>query len=166
MTRTTRLSRAAVPAAAGVLACVPALTDDLRPVQSLGLFAAVVVVAATATGWRLLGTFAVVVTTASLLTAGLTPDGLALKWLLVAGLLVTCLAATVDRCERSATAGGRVVVLARGSRPRLSAPWLVASGAAAGVAAIAGGTVVPSVWLALIGLAASLGALVVALRPR
>jgi hypothetical protein len=159
-----RMAFAAAVTVAGLGAAGPALVANPRAVQALGWVGAATVLLAVVTGRRWSGTLAVVVVTAGLLSAAAS-DPRPTAALLACSLLLLGMVVGLDGAERS-RAGGAVEALRTGAPAQRVVPPLLAVAGAGAVALAARGPVVPSVWLALAGLAAVAAALAVATRPR
>jgi len=153
----------AVTAGAGLAACALTLLAEERPVRTVGIVAAVAVGAAVLSGWRWLGSAATLATTAAVLLAAAISDDVGPGHLVVASVLLLVLVAGLDRVERPGRSAGSVV-LNRTRLPRRAGVPVLAVVATAGVAVTATAPVVPSAGLVLLGLAAGLGALLVATR--
>ena len=153
----------AVTAAAGTGACSLSLVSGERPVLTVGAIAGMAVLAAVLTGWRWLGSAATLLATTTVLLAAVSGHRLAPGHLVLASALLLVLVAGLDRVESPARASDRQVLARASLWRRLAAP-MAAVGAAAGVAVTATQPVVPSAGLVLLGLAAGLGALLVAVR--
>ncbi|MGZ4582282.1 MAG: hypothetical protein ACXVXG_16740 [Nocardioidaceae bacterium] len=161
--------------AAGVAACGLGLLAAAPVVHLLAAVAALAVVAAVVTGLRWLGDLTVGLVTTTVLLAGAT-DAAAVGpgRLFAAAALLLVLVTGLDRLERP-NRWGRWARAEQLPTPQAfpTAPagrrWgvpLLAVAAAAGVAVTAAQPVVPSAWLVLLGLAAAVGALLVASRQR
>jgi hypothetical protein len=145
-------------------ACALSLPEARRPALSLAVLAAVAVVAALVTGWRILGSLAVVLVGATPLMAGvLEEDAASTGRLLLATALVLVLVVGLDGVERRQRGPEPVLLQAP---PRLGwwATALVALGSCAVVAAVAAVSIAPSVALVLVGLLAGVGAVLAATR--
>ena len=153
----------AVTAAAGTGVCALSLVSGERPVLTVGATAGLAVLAAVLTGWRWLGSSATLLATATVLLAAVSGDRLSAGHLVLASALLLVLVAGLDRVESPARSSGRVVLARAPLWRRLAVP-VAGVGAAAAVAVTATQPVVPSVGLVLLGLAAGLGALLVAVR--
>jgi hypothetical protein len=159
---------AAAAGAAGIGACALAIGDHpVRAVVSSAAIAAACVLAAVVTGWRLAGTYAVVlVTTAVLLGGGLGPSTARPFFLAGATALILLFVALLDRLEvrdrgQRQVAAERIAAAPPSRRLGLPLLALVASGA---VSIAATQPLIPSFGAVLVGLAAGVGALVVATR--
>lgn len=154
-------------ACGGAVLLVTALPDPARPVLVAAALAELAVAAAAVSGVRLLGTGALVlVTVAVLLAAALDESDLRPVQTVAAGALVLGMLSTLDRVERQPSGTyrrSRDIVLRAPPGRRLAAP-VSALGAASLVAVTAAQHAVPSVALVVVGLAASVAALVIATR--
>lgn len=150
---------------AGSGACALALLEPRRPSLVLAGLGAAAVVAALVTGWRLVGSAAVLLVGATPLMAGALEAGAAATPRLVAATVLPVLMVLgLDGVERR---GGRSrergVLRPAGPGRRLRAP-LLALGACAALSVVAAAPVAPSVGLVLVGLAAAVAAVVTATR--
>ena len=155
--------RCAVVLSGTAAAAVAIPPDPSRPVLVMAGATVLACVAAAVLPWRIVGTFALLATTAAVLLADALDETTVrpLQTLAAAALVVTLVVALGAR-EEAAAGSADTVVVARGPwRRRLGVP-LLALGAGAVVAVTAAQDVVPSVPLVLAGLAAAVTALVVA----
>lgn len=148
-------------AAAGLAVCSLCLLSGDRPVLTVGAVAAAAVLGAVLSGLRWLGSAAVLATTATaLFAATVSGDRVTGAHLVASTALLLCLVTGLDRLERTNQTRPELVTLAP-VRRRLLVP-LLALAATVGVALAASLSVVPSVGLVLLGLAAGVAALMVA----
>jgi hypothetical protein len=156
-------SRAAVVGCGVGAAAAIVLPDPSRPVLVLAGATVLSCIAAAALPWRLAGTLAVLVVTATVLMADALDTS---TWRplqsLVGAAFVVGLVAALSAVEDIWAASPEAVVVARGPLRRRLGIVLLALGAGAVVAVTAAQDVVPSVPLVLAGLAAAVTALVVA----
>ena len=155
--------RCAVVLTGSAAAAAALPTDPNRPVLVMTGATVLACVAAAVLRWRLVGTLAVLVTTAAVLLAGALDDDSTVRPLqtLAAAALVVALVAALGAREEAAAGSADTVVVARGPRLRRLGVPLIALGAGAVVAVTAAQDVVPSVPLVLAGLVAAVTALVV-----
>lgn len=163
-----RLVPAVATAGAGLALCAFPLVDHRPGVRALAGVAALTVLVAVVSGWRLLGLGAALLPTAAVVAAVVDPggDGEGRAGALVgcAGLLLL-LVVGLDRCERGARAA-RVASVRLPAARGGAAALVLGVGASAAVAAVSARPAVPSVTTVLVGLAAAVAALTVATRPR
>ncbi|MDQ1616578.1 MAG: hypothetical protein QOJ60_2517 [Actinomycetota bacterium] len=160
-----RAARIAATLLVGLAACALALTGDPKqPVLLLAGFAAAAVVAAVATGWRMAGSSAVLLVTVTTLgAASIVPRrDRSVETVVACGLLLL-LCAGLDSLERGDRGPLRDSIggPAWGQVLPVYAAALAATAAVAAVAARPGS---PSFTLVLVGLAAAVGAMLVATR--
>jgi hypothetical protein len=161
----TRATRIAATLLVGLAACALALTGDPKqPVLLLAGFAAASVVIAVATGWRMAGSVAVLLVTVTTLGAAaiLPSRDRSVETVVACGLLLL-LSAGLDSLERGDRGPLRDSIggPAWGQMLPVYAAALGATAAVAAVAALPGS---PSFTLVLVGLAAAVGAMLVATR--
>jgi hypothetical protein len=146
-------------------ACALSLPEARRPALALAGVAALAVVAALVTGWRIVGSLAVVLVGATPLLAGaLEDDAAATPRLVVATVLVLLLVVGLDGVERrDPRSSGPVVLQASHPARRWAAP-VVAVAACALLGTVSVATVTPSVAFVLLGLIAGVGAVLAATR--
>jgi hypothetical protein len=155
--------RAVVVLTTGACLAVAVLPEPTRATLSAAAVAWFAVGLAAVTRWRMAGTVALGLTTlAVVLATALDESGLRPVQVVVAAGLLLLLLPALDRCEAPGGPAVRTVTRA-GWRQRWSLP-AVAVGAAGLVTVTSAQDVVPSVELALAGLAASVAALAVATR--
>jgi hypothetical protein len=146
-------------------ACALALPEARRPALALAAVAALAVLAALITGWRVVATLTVVLVGATPLLAGaLEDDAASTGRLVVATALVLLLVVGLDGVERR-DRGGLVPVVLQTSPPlRRWATPLVAIASTGLLGAASTATVRPSVAFVLLGLLAGVGAVLAATR--
>lgn len=150
--------------AVGCAAAASVVLSQEPVLLAAGALAAVLVVTAVGTGWRWLGSVSVGVLTALVAgTAAAEPDRFGAASLVGASAVLLAYVAALDHVERPARSMPRVAIFRGRPWSRLGTPAL-ALAAAGVVAAVAVQPVVPSIWLVLLGLAAGVGALVLATR--
>lgn len=149
----------------GLGACALAVPEGRRPAMVLAGLGVILLAAALATRWRIVGTLAVLCIAATPLMAGALDDEAAtLPRLVVGSALLLLLVVGLDGLDRPALQEtAPAVVHASGAVGRWAAPVL-AIGAAALVAALAALPAVPSAPLVLLGVLAAVGAVVAATR--
>jgi hypothetical protein len=146
-------------------ACALSLPEAHRPALALAGVGALAVVAALITGWRIVGSLAVVLVGATPLLAGaLDDDAASTPRLVVATVLVLLLVVGLDGVERRSPGTSRPVVLLASAPARRWAAPLVAVAACALLGAVSAATVTPSVAFVLLGLLAGVGAVLAATR--
>lgn len=160
-------------------ACALALPEARRPGLVLAAVGAGLVVLTMVTGWRVVGSLALLCATGAVLLAGaLEPAAARPTRLLLGSALLLLLVLGLDRVERqprwtrNLALGPRYVRVERvptvsvplAAVVRRSAPAVVSLGVAAGVAAVSTADAPPSVLLVLVGLLAGVGAVVTAIR--
>lgn len=149
---------------AGVAACGLTLVPGQPAVVAFGVVAAVAVVAAAALGRRWLGLAATLLATVAVLLAGVAgASDIGAVHLVVASALLIAFVTGLDTA-RPAPRSVRADTIATAAPARRMAVPAVALAATAAVAVIAERPAEPSVWLVLLGLAAAVGALLVATR--
>ena len=146
-------------------ACALSLPEARRPALVIAGLGALAVAAALITGWRIVGSLAVVLVGATPLMAGaLEHDAASTGRLVVATVLVLLLVVGLDGVERRNRRDPvPVVVQVSTSARRWGAP-LVAVASCALLGAASATTVTPSVALVLLGLMAGVGAVLAATR--
>jgi hypothetical protein len=146
-------------------ACALSLPEARRPALALAGVAALTVVAALITGWRIVGSLAVLLVGATPLMAGALEDDAASTGRLVsATVLVLLLVVGLDGVERRDPRGAVPVVLLSKAPVRRWATPLVAIASCSLLGAVSATTVTPSVAFVLIGLLAGVGAVLAATR--
>lgn len=151
--------------ASGWGACALSLPEARRPAVALAGVAALAVVAALITGWRVAGSLAVVLVGATPLMAGaLEDDAASTGRLVVATVLVLLLVIGLDSVERRDPRGSLPVVVAVGNPVRRWTVPLVAVASCVLLGAVSVATVTPSVAFVLLGLLAGFGAVLAATR--
>jgi hypothetical protein len=151
--------------ASGWGACALSLPEARRPALVLAGIAALAVSAAVITGWRIVGSLAVVLAGATPLLAGALEDNAASTGRLVAATaLVLLLVIGLDGVERRDVPGPALVTLQRAHPLRRWSSPLAAIACCALLGAVATASVTPSVAFVLLGLLAGIGAVVAATR--
>jgi hypothetical protein len=146
-------------------ACALSLPEARRPALAVAAVAALAVVAALITGWRLAGSLAVVLVGATPLLAGaLDHDAAATGRLVVATVLVLLLVVGLDGVERRDPRGPVPVVLQVSTPVRRWATPLAAVASCGLLGVVSAATVTPSVAFVLLGLLAGVGAVLAATR--
>jgi hypothetical protein len=146
-------------------ACALALPETRRPAMALAGLGALAVAAAVITGWRIVGSTAVLLVASAPLMAGALEEHAASTGRLVtATLLVLLLVVGLDGVERR-DLGGPVPVALQVTAParRWVAP-LVAVASCGLLGAVSAATVRPSVAFVLLGVLAGVGAVLAATR--
>jgi hypothetical protein len=146
-------------------ACALSLPEARRPALVLAALGALAVVAALVTGWRIVGSAAVLLVGSTPLMAGALEDDAASTGRLVAAtLLVLLLIIGLDGVERRDREGPAPVVLQVTTRTRRWGAPLAAVASCALLGAASAVTVTPSVAFVLLGLVAGVGAVLAATR--
>jgi hypothetical protein len=141
------------------------LPEARRPALVLAALGALAVVAALVTGWRIVGSAAVLLVGSTPLMAGaLEDDAASTGRLVVATLLVLLLIVGLDGVERRDHEGPAPVVLQGTTRTRRWGAPLAALASCALLGAASSVTVTPSVAFVLLGLVAGVGAVLAATR--
>jgi hypothetical protein len=149
----------------GFGACALALPEGRRPALVVGLLGALAVTAALITRWRIVGSVAVLLVTLTPLMAGaLEDDAAAPGRLALAAALILALVVGLDGIERRDPRGPLPVALHATSPARRWAPPLVALASCGLIGAVSAASVTPSVAFVVVGLLASVGAVLVATR--
>ena len=147
------------------LAVVSALPDLDPPVLVLVELMLLACAVTAAVPWRLAGNLTMLTATLAVLASGTLDDGrTALPRMVAGALLLVLLVRALGAGEDAATGSRTAVTVARPGWARMTLPALLAAGAGTGVAVTAAQDVVPSLPLVLVGLAATVGALVMAAR--
>jgi hypothetical protein len=151
--------------ASGWGACALSLPEARRPALALAGVAALAVVAALITGWRIAGSLAVVLVGATPLLAGaLDDDAASTRRLVVATVLVLLLVVGLDGVERRDPRESVPVVLHSSTRARRWVAPVVAVASCGLLGTVSVATVTPSVTFLLLGLLAGVGAVLAATR--
>lgn len=151
--------------ASGWGACALSLPEARRPALALGALGALAVVAALITGWRIVGSLAVLLVGATVLMAGaLEDDAASAGRLVLATVLVLLLVMGLDGVERRDPKGALPVVLPLTSPARRWGAPLLAVASCGLLGAVSTSTVTPSVAFVLLGLLAGVGAVLAATR--
>jgi hypothetical protein len=146
-------------------ACALSLPEARRPALALAAVAALAVVAALITGWRIIGSLSVLLVGATPLLAGaLEDDAASTRRLVVATVLVLLLVVGLDSVERRDPRGSAPVVLHSNTRARRWAAPVMAVASCGLLGAVSAATVTPSVAFLLLGLLAGVGAVLAATR--
>jgi hypothetical protein len=146
-------------------ACALSLPEARRPALALAGLAALAVSAAVITGWRIVGSLAVVLAGATPLMAGALEDDAASTGRLVAAtVLVLLLVIGLDGVERRDRQGPAPVTLQVAHPVRRWSTPLAAVACCALLGAVSTATVTPSVAFVLLGLLAGVGAVLAATR--
>lgn len=146
-------------------ACALSLPEARRPALVLAALGALAVVAALVTGFRIVGSAAVLLVGATPLMAGALEDNAAATGrLVVATILVMLLIVGLDGVERRDQQGLVPVVLQVTTRARRWGAPLAAVASCALLGAASEATVTPSVAFVLLGLVAGVGAVLAATR--
>jgi hypothetical protein len=159
------LASHALVLASGWGACALSLPEARRPALVLAGLGALAVSAAVITGWRVVGSAAVLLVGSTPLMAGALEDDAASTGRLVAAtVLVLLLVTGLDGVERRDPRGPVPVTLQVTSPARRWAAPLVAVASSGLLGAASAATVTPSVAFVLLGLLAAVGAVLVATR--
>jgi hypothetical protein len=149
----------------GLGACALSLPEARRPALALAALGALAVVAALITGWRIVGSVAVLLVGSTPLMAGaLEHDAASADRLVVATMLVLLLIVGLDGVERRDHEGPVPVALQVTARARRWGAPLTAVASCALLGAASAATVTPSVAFVLLGLVAGVGAVLAATR--
>lgn len=147
--------------------CGLALVEARRPGILMAALGGAAVLAALATGWRIVGTVAVLLAGSAPLMAGAVDErATGTGRLLAATVLVLALVVGLDGAERRdrTTASATSVVVAKASPLRRWGPVVPALAGTTAVSLIGHAPAVPSVALVLLGLLAGVGAVVAVTR--
>jgi hypothetical protein len=146
-------------------ACALSLPEARRAALAFAALGALAVVAALVTGWRVVGSAAVLLVGSTPLMAGALEDNAASTGrLVVATMLVLLLIVGLDGVERRDQRGPAPVVLQVTARARRGGAPLAAVASCALLGAASATTVRPSVAFVLLGLLAGVGAVLAATR--
>jgi hypothetical protein len=149
----------------GLGACALSLPEARRPALVLAALGALAVVAALVTGWRIVGSAAVLLVGSTPLMAGaLEVDAASTGRLVAATMLVLLLIVGLDGVERRDQQGPAPVVLQVTPPARRWGTPLAAVASCALLGAASAATVRPSVAFVLLGLVAGVGAVLAATR--
>jgi hypothetical protein len=149
----------------GLGACALSLPEARRPALALAALGALAVVAALVSGWRPVGSAAVLLVGSTPLMAGaLEDDAASTDRLVLATLLVLLLIVGLDGVERRDREGPAPVVLQVTNRVRRWGAPVAALASCVLLGAASTATVTPSVAFVLIGLLAGVGAVLAATR--
>ena len=149
----------------GLGACALSLPEARRPALVFAALGALAVVAALVTGWRVVGSAAVLLVGSTPLMAGaLEVDAASTGRLVVATMLVLLLIVGLDGVERRDQQGPVPVVLQVTAPARRWGTPVAAVASCALLGAASASTVAPSVAFVLLGLVAGVGAVLAATR--
>lgn len=146
-------------------ACALSLPETRRPAMALAGLGALAVAAALITGWRVVGSVAVVlVASAPLMAGALEDDAAATGRLVVATILVLLLVVGLDGVERRDPSAPVPVALQVTSPARRWVAPLVAVASCGLLGAVSAATLTPSVAFVVLGVLAGVGAVLAATR--